>query len=343
MIMEQAKYILLLAAGAACLSAGCTAGAGQQRDPAPVPVEVITLEEETASTGRNYVGSVTASRTAVLSCSYPGTLRTLDAKVGRSVRQGDTIAVIVSQNVLSTKKMADATLAQAEDGYRRLSQIYDSGSVAEVKMIEVQTQLSKARAAAQAAQDALDNCTVKAPFSGVIGEAVSEEGVEVNAVEPLVRLMDVSSVEIDFPVPEKEISSVEEGGMAQVEVPALDGLRFSATVKTKGISASALSHSYKCTLSPVEDIPGLMPGMVCKVYMDAPATAGISVPAATVRTDSRGHYVWTVKDSRVEKKYVDLGDFSGKGVEVVSGLRAGDMVITRGAQKVSSGMAVTVK
>lgn len=334
---------LVLYACLACAISGCSGSQGQHVNSEPVPVEVITLEEEPGTIGRNYVGSVTASRTAVLSCSYPGTLKKLDAAVGDMLESGDTVAVIESQSVLSAEEMAEATLAQAEDGYRRLSQVYDSGSVAEVKMIDIQTQLSKARAAAEAAREAVEKCTVKAPFSGVVGEVFSEQGVQVSAAEPLIRLMDISSVEIDFSVPEKELSSISKGMILDVEVPALDGLRFKAEVKSKGIAASALSHSYRCSLSPEGKVPGLMPGMVCKVYMSQSSPHNITVPASAVRTDGHGRYVWTVNGSRVEKKYVTVGDFSGKGVIIASGLRAGDRVIIQGAQKVSTGMVVTVK
>lgn len=344
--MNRTTRLLIPAAmlgAAAAISGGCASGYGEGRQTEAVPVKVMKIQLEESVTGKNYVGTVEASRTAVLSCSYPGTLKELRVNTGDIVRQGDTIAIVESQNVTSAKQMADATLEQAEDGYRRLSQVYESGSVAQVKMIEIQTQLSKARASAQAARKALDDCTVKAPFNGVIEEVFSEQGVVTNAIEPLVRMMDISSVEISFSVPEKEIGTVSKGEAFTVEVPALDGKTFSARVKSKGISASRLSHSYSCILSPSGKVDGLMPGMVCKVYSMKNDGSGIVIPASVVRTDGTGRYVWTVNgDSRVEKKYITAEGFSEKGIVVSSGLAAGDNVITEGTQKVSGGMKVKI-
>lgn len=337
------KAFCTLAGCALAMLAGCTRGQEGSSGREPVPVSVITLEEQAETGSLNYVGTVRASRTAVLSCSYPGTLASMPVSVGDIVGKGDTIAIIISQNVLSTKQMADATLAQAKDGYKRLSQVYDSGSVAEVKMVEVQSQLNKAEAAAEAAAKALEDCTVTAPFSGVIGEEFCEEGVETGAMEPLVRLMDISSVEIEFPVPENEIGSIGKRESFTVEVPALGGARFQAVVKTKGVSASPLSHSYSCTLSPSGQVEGLLPGMVCKVYRDSEGAGGIIVPASVVRTDGNGRYVWTVADGKVVKKYIVTGKFAGKGVAVEDGLEAGDRVIVEGSQKVSSGMKVDAR
>ena len=344
--MNRKSVFLLPAAmlaAAAAITAGCSSGGGKSGQTEAIPVKTLTLQPVEELSGRNYVGTVEASKTAVLSCSYSGTLKELRADVGDIVRKGDTIAVIESQNVISAKQMADAVLAQAEDGYRRLSQVYESGSVADVKMVEVRTQLDRARASARAAQKALDDCTVKAPFDGVIGEVFAEQGVEMNAIEPLVRLMDISSVEISFSVPEKEIESIAPGDRFSVDVPAMGGTAFLATVKSKGISASRLSHSYECTLSPSMPVKGLMPGMVCKVYGRTQNGSSIVIPASVVRTDGTGRYVWTVTpENTVEKRYITAGGFSGKGIVVDSGLEEGDNVITEGTQKVSGGMKVKV-
>lgn len=344
--MNRKPVFLLPAAilaAAAAIIAGCSSGGEKGGQTEAIPVKTLTLQPTDGLSGRNYVGTVEASKTAVLSCSYSGTLKELWADVGDIVRKGDTIAVIESQNVISAKQMADAVLAQAEDGYRRLSQVHESGSVADVKMVEVRTQLDRARASAQAAQKALDDCTVKAPFDGVIGEVFAEQGVEMNAIEPLIRLMDISSVEIGFSVPEKEIGSISPGDRFSVEVPAMGGQGFQATVKSKGISASRLSHSYECTLSPSVPVKGLMPGMVCKVYDRTQEGSSIVIPASVVRTDGTGRYVWTVTpENTVEKRYITAGGFSGKGIVVDSGLEEGDRVITEGTQKVSGGMKVKV-
>ena len=325
---------------AAFLVSGCRNGHGD-RTGVPVPVKVMTVEKGSNTGEKTYVGTVVPSRSAVLSCSYAGTLVSLRVSEGDAVRQGDTLAVIESQAVISSWKMAHASLAQAEDGYRRLSQVHGSGSVPDVKMVEVETQLDKARASAEAADRALADCTVKAPFDGVVDEIFAEQGVSLAPVAPLFRLLDISSVEISFPVPESEIGGVRTGMKVSFSVPALGDAVHRATVSVKGVSASALSHSYTCTAIPDGKIDGLMPGMVCKVSAGA-AGSGIVIPASSVKTGMDGRYVWIVRDGKAEKRDIETGGFSGDGVIVESGLDSGDLLIVDGAKKVSSGMAVKV-
>lgn len=85
-----------------------------------------------------------------------------------------------------------------------------------------------------------------------------------------------------------------------------------------------------------------MPGMVCKVRLQGNSQSGYIVPAELVQTDSKGRYVWLVDDGIVEKRYVDVGAFLGKGVVVSRGINDGDKVISEGFQKVSTGMNVNV-
>lgn len=308
-----------------------------------VPVKVIEAGVTENQGVRSYVGTASASRTAFLSCRYPGKLVKLNVAEGDYVEAGDIVAEIESRNVISTCEMARSTLRQAEDGYERALKVHRSGSLPDVKMVEIETELARARAAAAAADAALEECRIKAPFSGVAGKIMVTEGMELNPVDNILLLMDVSSIEINFPVPENEVGEIEKGGAASFSVPALNVENAAAEITSKGIYASPLSHTYECTLVPEGKVAGLMPGMVVKVSVGTGFGAGIVIPASTVRTDVDGRYVWTVtEDNVVGKSYVRTGGFSGKGIVVTEGLSAGDRIITEGVQKVCTGMKVRI-
>lgn len=340
-----AGYLLF----AAVLVSGCGARPDRVQERQPIPVRVLAVGQTSEILSRSYVGTVIPEKKASLSCRHSGTLVKLAVSRGDVVSKGDVIAVIESQTVLSMVESTSAMLAQAEDGYERVSKVHGSGGVADVQMVEIETKLRQARAAARAAEKALEDCTVRAPFDGVIGEVYADEGVELSAVEPVVRLFDISSVKLDFSVPEKEIGRIAVGGRASVEVPALvsgeDSVRgrFTARIISKGVSASPLSHAYSCILAPESGVPGLMPGMVCKVFMDMDLRSGVVIPASVVRIDGNGRYVWIAGDDDVvSKRYIVTEGFAGKGTVVSSGLEDGDRIITEGVQKVCTGMKIRV-
>lgn len=317
----------------------------------PIQVKVIEATTVTGIQTTCYIGKAEAAKSVIISGRHAGTLTELNVSQGTFVKQGQTIAVIDSRSVKSSRDMAYATLKQAEDGYQRLKKVHNTGSVADVQMIEIETQLSKARAAAEIADKAYEDCIIKAPFSGIIGEVFPVQGVELSMSEPIVTLMDISEIKICFPVPENEIGDIIPGTKAVIVVPSLSRhtdsgkdmkSSFDGTVISKGITASMLSHTYDCTLKPDMPIKGLLPGMVCKVYTENNLCNGIIVPAASVMSDENGRYVWIATDGKVEKKHIETAGFSGKGIIAVSGLSDGDKIITDGVQKVSTGMKIKV-
>lgn len=335
------KRQLILLAAAGVLICGCK---GRQAETTaergPVRVEVMKVRTDSAAVTKAYVGTVQAGRTVLLSAKHSGTLAELPVKKGDRVKAGQVLARIESQTVRSSHEMAHATLAQAEDGYRRAEQVHKSGSIADVKMVEVQTKLTQARAAAASADKALEDCTIKAPFDGYADDVLSEQGVELDILSPLVRIVDLSSCEVHFSVPEGEVGSLRTGQTVRVDVSALEEEGLKGRVTSKGVSASPLSHSYDC-IARLENAPdGLMPGMVCKINLMENLSPQMIIPAAALLTGSEGRYLWLVKDGRAARQAVKTGGFAGKGVIITEGLEEGDLVIVKGYQKVSSGMEV---
>lgn len=305
----------------------------------PITVKVLNVGSSENIGTSSYVGTVEASKSVLIVSPVSGTLTELNVREGQSVSAGQPVARIESQTLRSTYEMANATYEQAKDGMDRLQKLFEAGSVSEVKMVEMRTNLEKAEAAVKAAAKSLEDCCVKAPFAGVVESVPVHNGVDVTIAEAIARIVDVNSVEIHFPLPENEFGKVSRGDVATVVIPALDRT-VSARVANKGVVASRLSHSYDCTLGSLSDARGLMPGMVCKVYIESEAGSGIVIPSTAVMTDMEGRYVWTVKDGIVGKNHIVVGGYSGDGIIVSDGLPEGVGVIIEGARKVSTGMSV---
>ncbi len=305
----------------------------------PVTVKVMRAGVTDNSGTTGYVGTVEAAKSSTITASASGTLTELNVREGQKVKKGQVIAKIESQSVKSAYSMAKATYEQAKDGMERLEKVYESGSVSEVRMVEMRTDLSKAKASRDAAKSALDNCTMKAPFDGTVERVSANVGEEVTLSAPLVHLVDPKSCEIHFPIPENEITGIRVGDKVRVSIPALEK-EITAQVGAKGLVASSLSHSYDCTLTKLSDASDLMPGMVCKIYFETIKSVDIVIPSTAVMTDTDGRYVWTVQDGVVGKNYIKVGGYSGQGIIVSEGLSEDMFVVIEGARKVSTGMSV---
>ena len=307
----------------------------------PVNVGVMTVTPMNSQYYNVYVGEINASGSAVISTNHSGTLDDIKVQQGTHVKKGDVLAEVTSKNVLASYEISHATLRQAEDGYERVKKVHESGTVADVKLVEIETQLAKARAAAKSSEESLEECKVKAPFNGTISEVLVEKGVHVNPGTPILKLVDLSTIEVSIPVPEGEIGKIKIGQKALIDVPALNITGIEAHVALKGVTAVFPSHTYRCTLVPEKKQTELYPGMVCKVRLSEVSEAmRIRVPASAVEMDSKGRFVWVVKDGVVGRSYVNVDGYQDKGVIISSGLEEGDKVIVKGAAKVSTGMKV---
>ena len=303
----------------------------------PVTVKVTPVAAETTHVMASYVGKAETTGSTTLSAPYAGTLVEIPVKQGQSVKKGQVLSRVYSEQVKAAFDMARASLAQAEDGFERIQKLKDGGAVADVKVVEIETQLAQARAAQAAARQTLEEGILKAPFDGVVGEVYAQKGIRVDVLQPLVQLLDRSGTYVRFAVPETEILQLNPGMAVEIEVPALEKT-FQATVETKGVVGQPLSHAYDC-LARVTD-KSLLPGMVCKVRVLMPSATHILCPASAVRTGAEGRYVWCVEQGIAVRKDIVVGGYSGRNIIVESGLREGDLLIVEGARKVSGGMRV---
>ena len=241
---------------------------------------------------------------------------------------------------------------RATDAYNRAKQVYDKGSLPEVKWIEVQTQLNQARSLCDIAKKNLADCSLTAPLSATVEKRYVEPGTTVSPMQPVVRLVDISNLYVRMSVPEADIASIAIGDSVRVSVNAADSVTLLGIIKEKDISADAISHSYLVRarlIATREQMRSILPGMVCRVKIDSPLppqNAGaqqLLVPNRAVQIDNNGQrFVWVVtEDSTAVRRPVVIGDLTARGVLIIDGLSQGDIIVTDGTQKIASGTKVS--
>lgn len=311
-----------------------------------IPVEIIVVDDGRKPSERNYVGSVASEQEVTLSFPLGGTLTKVAVSNGERVTKGQLLAEVDATTAASLHATALATLRQAEDAYKRLEPVYREGGLSEVKWVEMETNLEKARQAEVSARKHLEDCSIRAPFNGVVSCGDRQEGQEMRPGETFCRVMDMKRLRVEFSVPEQEISLIRKGDLATAEIPALGKGRLSMRVSDKSLNANPLGHTYKifATITNVEGglkTENLLPDMVAKVHVNLSAKGGIVVPSDCVQTMPEGIVVWVIEEGKAHHRLVEVGDFISNGVMIVSGLNPGDTVITAGQQKLFSGATVS--
>lgn len=338
-MMKKSIFSIGLIAVALSVMFGCSAHSSDTESQRPMPVKTITITPATIDLRQEYVGTIQESVAIPLSFAAAGTVSAVYVSEGQTVNKGMILATLDSKSYQSSYQIALAKEHQAQDAYNRLSQLYKKGSLPDVKMVEIESDLQQARSMAEIAKNSLRDCILKAPTHGVIGKKTVEPGMNVLPDYQVLSLLKINTVNAVVPIPENQIASIQKGEEATVIVAALNNASFTGKITEKGVEADPLSHTYAIKIALENKGEQLRPGMVCNVII-SPSSAEpmITIPQTSVMVDTNNHqYVYVVnKDGHsVHKQIIQVGEAVGNGdVAVISGLKQGDEVITEGNQKI---------
>mgnify|MGYP004507008923 CR=1 FL=1 len=344
--MKKISYLLSAIVLTQCIISGChsTAPKNDSTNTESIKVEVLTIEPQIVQTAKTYIGKITSSSSRTINAPFPATVENISVTQGEYIKAEKLLARLHSESVESAFESSKASLEQAEDGYRRINSVKDNGSIPEVKIVEIQTQLSQARAAYRTAHKAYEDCNVKAPIEGTVSAVYIDKGEDISLLQPMFEIVDLNNLEMEIEVSETEISDYKLGDTAYVKIPAISDKNMPAVLSKKGVCASTISHSYKCNLKLKDFEKGTMPGMMGKAVFINNYNKLPVIPTSIVRSEAEGKYVWVVnKNNIVEKRPVTTGDFCSNGISIINGLECGDRVICKGMSKVSSGMKVSIE
>lgn len=316
----------------------------QKTQSSEIAVKLVNIGNQSGAAATEYVGVVNSSVQADLSFQVPGQVRSVYVTEGQTVKKGQLLAELECDNLVSTHESTQASLRQAEDGHKRLKALYDNGSLPEVKLVEIQTQLEQARSMANIAAKNLKEAKLIAPFDGVITAKIIEPGESVIPATKKFTLSKLTPLEVKVSVPENEISSVKIGDKCSVSVAATGGTQMGGRVTEKNVIANRLSHTYEIKLKFDNEPQRVMPGMICNVSLyDTETQSATTLPAKVIQMDASGnHFVWIVKNGAAKRQQISVGKLMSSGIEILSGIDASSQIISDGSHKICEGSKVKV-
>lgn len=344
------------------LLTGCTKEAPP---PPPKPVKALQISDPRALAEGSFPGRAAAAQEANLSFRVSGPLVELSVNVGDEVAAGTIVARIdpndfqvMVTNTESLHAAAQAAFRRADADYNRLisAQREDPGAISQ-RAVDLglaardgaRAAVSSANATAQTARDRLSYTGLTAPFDGEVVETYVENFEIVIALQPIVRLVDPSNIEMTLSIPENLIGYADYVTNVRVTFDALPGVEVPATISEIGSEASQVTRTYPLTI--VMDQPDgaeILPGMAGEASIQAqlPETAetGVHVPptALFAGTDTERSYVWIIDNDVVTRREVQTGALTTTGVLVTGGLNPGELIVAAGVSALTEGQSVRV-
>ena len=309
----------------------------------PLPVEIEVVGESSKMVEDTYVGEIKAKVDISLVFPLGGQITGIFVKSGDRVKAGQLIATVDSTQAKALLESAEAMHAQAVDAYNRLKPLHAEGGISDLKWVEMETNLEKARSMVISSRKRYEDCTLRATQDGIVNMKTNiDVGQHVGFGQPIGSLMDLSGFCVEFTVPESEVGELTIGQRLTVSLPAL-GKQYDARISEKSLAASYVAHTYRVRADIVspEAVKDLLPGMVCRALISQREQNGYIISAGCIQTQQRGHSVWVLHNGLAERRMVTIKEFVENGVLVSEGIAYGDTVISKGYQKMYKGAKVS--
>lgn len=302
----------------------------------PVKVKTTRGQQVRVNTSMRFSGTVIEEQAAELSFPIPGKIEKIYVSIGQKVQKGQLIASLNPSTMKSTYLATHATLQQAEDAYKRMEELYNKGSLAEIKWVEIKSKLQQARSADELANKNLMDCKLYAPFSGIIARKEAEIGQNILPGIPIVRLTTGENHHVKIAVPETDIAKINKGQKALISIPALNYSIQEGVIQEKGVIANPMSRTYEVKIHINDTNQDIFPGMIAEVLIpDSTKEQSLVIPANILQTNEKNqNFVWINNNGKAHKCIVECGDFTADGVIIKSGLTTNDKIIIEGQQKV---------
>ena len=322
--------------------------AGGAAHPPPV-VTAQVVQRTNWQPSFDTIGSLRAARGVQLSVEVAGLVRRVAFKAGDEVQAGQTLVEMVDDAERAAVQTQEAGLDLA-----RLTLKRDEAQYAVHAISQAQLEMDRAEVVSRTAQRdqalaLLARKKVTAPFAGQMGITTVNPGQYLNPGDKIASLQTVHQLLVDFNLPQQFLGRIAVGQWVHLSFEAWPGKTFAARVVARNpeVDASTRNVQVEARLEPVA-VP-LLPGTFAHVIWDYDQAAPrLTLPQSAIAFNPYGATVFVIQRGprgappKVQQAFITTGATRGDQIVVLSGLRAGDEVVTSGQLKLKSGMSVAI-
>ena len=323
------------------------ADAAKPAAPAPaakgLPVKAETVKISNVADDVSAVGSLLAEESVIIRPEIDGRIVALHFQEGQAVAAGARLVSIDSTEYEAQAAAQRADLKTEEQRLARTQDLYEKKFISK-DALDVQVgNVARLKAHVDEAESRTAKTIIRAPFAGILGLRQVSPGAYVKAGNDIVRLENVSSIKVDFRIPENYLSKIRPNQEIAVKLDAYPGEEFKGRV----YAVEPVVDERTRTIAMRARIPNnrfkLKPGMFVRVAvtLDNRPNAVI-IPEEAIWPQGKSSFVYRVVDGKAMLTKVEIGNRSPGSVEILKGLAANDLVITDGQMKLKDGAPVSV-
>ncbi|MGG5291933.1 efflux RND transporter periplasmic adaptor subunit [Pseudomonas shirazensis] len=326
----------------------------------PVSVAAATAEQRPWQQRLPAVGSLKALQGVELSLEQAGTVKSLHFESGQQVKQGQLLLQLDSDQEAALLGTAQADLGLAKVDYGRGSQLVGDQAISRGEFDRLTAQYRRNQAVVDQLKASLEKKSIKAPFSGTIGIRQVDIGDFLASGTVIATLQDLSSLYVDFNMPEQSLPQLALGQKVLLQVAAFPGQTFTATLSAINPKVDENTRNLLVRASLANPDGKLLPGMFASLLVLLPdPQPQVVVPESAITYTLYGNSVYVVSPKQsadgqpenaadgkpqliAEQRTIRTGERRDGVVVVSEGLKAGERVVSAGQLKLTPGAAIQI-
>ena len=327
------------------------------KGPPPVPVQVATVEKKVVSNRIELVGTVVPVTESTVASEVSGVVESFPVDEGDYVEKGQVLARLGDSRLqlelkgaVAVREKIKINLAEAKKELDRMERLKVTESVAERSYDEayfrfeaLKQDLAKSKAEIERLEYEIGRKKFEAPFSGYIVEEHTQLGEWVSVGGAVVDLIDISRVEVAVDVPERYSVNIDEKDKVPVLIGSLDVTPFEGTIMTVLPKGNPNARTFPVKISLENPDLKIKSGMEAQVSFSVGGSReSLVMPKDAVVISGKERIVYVVEDGVVQPVNIVIFGYFENFVSFEGDLKAGDVVVVRGNERLRPGQAVRV-
>ncbi|PCM43042.1 efflux RND transporter periplasmic adaptor subunit [Marinobacter sp. ANT_B65] len=315
----------------------------------PAQISATEAQTETWTPSVKAVGSITAVNGIEVANEVPGVIESINFESGDTVKQGDILIRLntaIDEAAVRTRR-AEAQLAEQE--FKRISDLLPKRAVSQSQYDESKANFDAARARVNEAEAQLSKKIIRAPFDGTLGIRMVDQGEYIATGTPIVEINMLNPIYVDYTLSEKNLPNVARGYSVIATVAAVPEQEFEGKVSAINTSVNPETRTVRirATLDNPESL--LRPGMFATIQTRQPeAEDVVTIPRTAISYNTYGDFVFAIEENDdgvlvVNRRTITAGRTRDKRVAILSGLEAGEKVVSKGLLRLRAGQRVEIQ
>jgi RND family efflux transporter MFP subunit len=313
--------------------------AGEALSPAAVRVQVINSTKQPAL--EEVVGTVQPKLQAVIEAKISGRITSLPVRLGQSVKQGDLLVQLASQEIQARLDQANAAFRQTEQDFKRSDSLRKQQAMTQGEWDASQARYIVAKATVAEAEALSAYAKILAPFDGVVARKLADEGDLAMPGKPLLELEGRTGLRFVADIPSLLAGHVLPDAKLAVRVDTVPDA-ITATVAEISPAADPASRTVRMKLDLPEST-GLRSGQFGRLAVPIGETEFLLVPPTALVRRGQLEILFVATEGKAQMRLVRVGKETAQGIEILAGLAPGESIVVEGAGNLRDGQPLQTR